>query len=78
MASPGSSVGDFSAHGTRPGVSGYVFAGFTIRVLPAIWVFPEQFIVYRIGSIGLRQDVRSYLASCAVCLAWKSPCPRIG
>ena len=25
---------------------------------------------------GLRQDVRSYVASCAVCLAWKSPCPR--
>ena len=25
---------------------------------------------------GLRQDVRSYLASCAVCLARKSPCPR--
>ena len=24
---------------------------------------------------GLRQDVRSYLASCAVCLAWKSSCP---
>ena len=25
---------------------------------------------------GLRQDVRTYLASCAVCLARKSPCPR--
>ena len=25
---------------------------------------------------GLHQDVRSYLASCAVCLAWNSPCPR--
>ena len=25
---------------------------------------------------GLRQDVRSYLVSCAVCLARKSPCPR--
>ena len=25
---------------------------------------------------GLRQDVRSYLASCAICLARKSPCPR--
>ena len=25
---------------------------------------------------GLRQNVRSYLASCTVCLAWKSPCPR--
>ena len=25
---------------------------------------------------GLHQDVRSYLASCAICLAWKSPCPR--
>ena len=25
---------------------------------------------------GLRQDVRSYIASCTVCLAWKSPCPR--
>ena len=23
---------------------------------------------------GLRQDVRSYLATCSVCLAWKSPC----
>ena len=25
---------------------------------------------------GLRQDIRSYLASCAVCLARKTPCPR--
>ena len=25
---------------------------------------------------GLREDVRSYLASCSVCLARKSPCPR--
>ena len=25
---------------------------------------------------GLHQDVCSYLASCAVCLARKSPCPR--
>ena len=25
---------------------------------------------------GLRHDVRSYLASCTVCLARKSPCPR--
>ena len=25
---------------------------------------------------GLRQDVRTYLASCTVCLARKSPCPR--
>ena len=25
---------------------------------------------------GLRQDVRSFLATCAVCLARKSPCPR--
>ena len=25
---------------------------------------------------GLRQDVRTYLASCTVCLAGKSPCPR--
>ena len=25
---------------------------------------------------GLRQDVRSYLASCTICLARKSPCPR--
>ena len=25
---------------------------------------------------GLRQDVRSYLAFCAICLARKSPCPR--
>ena len=25
---------------------------------------------------GLRHDVRSYLASCTVCLACKSPCPR--
>ena len=24
---------------------------------------------------GLREDVRSYIASCAVCLAQKSPCP---
>ena len=23
-----------------------------IHFLPAIWVFPEQFIIYRIGSIG--------------------------
>ena len=25
---------------------------------------------------GLHQDVRSYIASCMVCLARKSPCPR--
>ena len=25
---------------------------------------------------GLHQDVRSYLASCTVCLARKSPCPQ--
>ena len=25
---------------------------------------------------GLRQDVRTYLASCTVCLARMSPCPR--
>ena len=25
---------------------------------------------------GIRQDVRSYLASCSVCLARKSPCPQ--
>ena len=25
---------------------------------------------------GLRQDVRTYVASCTVCLARKSPCPR--
>ena len=25
---------------------------------------------------GLREDVQSYLASCSVCLARKSPCPR--
>ena len=25
---------------------------------------------------GLRHDVRSYLASCTVCLVYKSPCPR--
>ena len=25
---------------------------------------------------GLRRDVRTYIASCTICLAWKSPCPR--
>ena len=25
---------------------------------------------------GLRQDVRTYVASCTVCIARKSPCPR--
>ena len=32
--------------------------------------------LHRVYWPGLRQDVRSYLASCAVCLAQKSPCPR--
>ena len=30
----------------------------------------------RVHCPGLRQDVRSYLASCLVCLARKSSCPR--
>ena len=25
---------------------------------------------------GIRGDVRTYIASCTICLAWKSPCPR--
>ena len=36
-------------------------------------VFRLQSHVYR---PGLRQDVRTYLASCTICLACKSPCPR--
>ena len=30
----------------------------------------------RVYGLGLRQDVCSYIASCTVCLARKSPCPR--
>ena len=30
----------------------------------------------RVYWAGLCEDVRSYLASCPVCLAWKSLCPR--
>ena len=66
MASPGSSVMSFSACRTEPGISGYDF-----------WLdiceFPRQYIGY---WPGLRHDVRSYLASCVVCLAHKFPCPR--
>ena len=43
-----------------------------------IWVFPEQFTVCWTECIGLAflKDVWSYIASCSVCLARKSPCPR--
>ena len=33
-------------------------------------------LLERVYWPGLRQEVRSYLASCPVCLARKSPCPR--
>ena len=66
MASPGSSVGGLSACGTRPGASGYDSPVFRMVYRLLDWVYWP----------GLCQDVRSYLASCAVCLARKSPCPR--
>ena len=42
-----------------------------------IWVSRTVYrLLDRVYWPGLREDVRSYLASCSVCLARKSPCPR--
>ena len=43
-----------------------------------IWVFPGLCIGCWTGVYwpGLHEDVRSYLASCSICLERKSPCPR--
>ena len=35
-----------------------------------------RFLQTRVYWPGLRQDVRTYVASCTVCIARKSPCPR--
>ena len=77
VASPGSSVGDLSARGTRWEHQDIIrrshdslFAGH-LGVSRTVYRLLDQ--VY---WPGLCQDVCSYLASCAVCLARKSPCPR--
>ena len=42
-----------------------------------IWVSRTVYrLLDRVYWPGLREDVRSYLASCSVCLVRKSPCPR--
>ena len=39
-------------------------------------IFSLVILLDRIYWPGLREEVRSYLASCSICLARKSPCPR--
>ena len=39
-------------------------------------IFRTVFLQARVYWPGLRQDVRTYVASCMVCIARKSPCPR--
>ena len=69
MAPLGSSVGSFSACCAKSGASGdddSLFAGH-LGVLRTVYRLQN-----RVYWPGLRDDVRSYLVSCTVCLARKS------
>ena len=77
MAPPGPSGNEFSTGGTSQGASELIrryhdspFAGH----VGVSWTVYQ--LLDRVYWPGLRQEVRTYLASCAVCLARKSPCPR--
>ena len=72
VAPPGPSGDDFAAGGASPGTSG-TYSIFTGHLGVSRTVYR---LLDRVYWPGLRQEVRSYLASCSVCLARKSPCPR--
>ena len=76
VAPLGSSIKNLSTHNTKSGASGdrrfhdSLFAG-QLGVSRTVYCLQD-----RVYWPGLHQDVHSYIASCTVCLAWKSHCPR--
>ena len=77
VASPGSSVRGFSARGTSRERQDMIRRFHDSLFADHLGVSRTVYhLLDRVYWPGLRQDIRSYITSCAVCLARKSPCPR--